>query len=99
MKIKDEAFVDECKETMKLLALYGDQSLPRYDPRITEMIKRKVDEENKVQTRREFLLLLREVDQKWKNHPGLEEHSRNSPEEPEAEDVQEKRISKGMFVD
>lgn len=102
MKIKDEAFVDECKETLKLLALYGDESLPHYDPRVTEMVKRKVDEKDKVQTRREFLQLLREIDQKHKSSPTPEEHPRNSSEESEAEvsaTPDKGVVSKGMLID
>ncbi|PPQ79956.1 hypothetical protein CVT25_003028 [Psilocybe cyanescens] len=67
MKIHDPTFVQDCKETMHLMPLYGDPTASRYDPKITEMLNHK--NSSKEHARKEFLHLLYRNDNIWNNRP------------------------------
>lgn len=68
MKIDDPTFVNDCKETRRLMPLYGTAQSSRHDPQIAQMINTKFTD-TKEHARKELLNLLYRSDNIWHNRP------------------------------
>ncbi|KDR75794.1 hypothetical protein GALMADRAFT_248499 [Galerina marginata CBS 339.88] len=107
MSIDDESFLDNCKETMGLLELYGEKAGHYHDPRVTELIQDTKSLPNP-NPRKRVLRFLRDIHDAWNN--GRPEQprppSQDSRPPSEASDAPSRadasrhgpRGTKGLFV-
>lgn len=69
LHIDDPNYSSACTETLALLALYGPQGQRYEDSRIVAMVNDTSDPEYNAKPIKRMLHLLREIDERWKEHP------------------------------